>query len=338
MVYLNPMVNKKNTNQTTENSSTEEKKGFDWKTALNFILSLAIVIVLFKVADIHPRELWAEIKKTDITWFTIASLFFTVSNFHQYLSLNKLTNVLSYKLKYPKALMMYFEAMFANNFFPSNLGGDALRSYELGKQTKNWLRAASTVLVERMFGFVVMFSFIPLGMLFLEFSSIKDTFPIELKYVSWGGFACMVIGIASYKLWSQIGFGPIRKIKYAVEEYTQCNKTLMTVGIWSIITYTCFQAGSICSAQAVGISFNEVPLWYWMIVTPATVFAGVVIPAVKGASAKEAGLVFFLALFSVSTDKALAAGLVAAIATLISTLPGITIVFSKLGKLTNKSK
>ncbi|MFA6973562.1 MAG: lysylphosphatidylglycerol synthase transmembrane domain-containing protein [Parcubacteria group bacterium] len=49
---------------------------------------------------------------------------------------------------------LYFTGSFINNFMPSFIGGDTYRAYELGKKTKQYPEAASTVMMDRITGFV----------------------------------------------------------------------------------------------------------------------------------------------------------------------------------------
>lgn len=49
---------------------------------------------------------------------------------------------------------LYFTGTFINNFMPSFIGGDTYRAYELGKPEKKYAEAASSVLMDRITGFV----------------------------------------------------------------------------------------------------------------------------------------------------------------------------------------
>lgn len=53
---------------------------------------------------------------------------------------------------------LYLIGFFFNNFFPSNFGGDVVRSYILGRQIASQERALATVFLERFSGFLAMVS------------------------------------------------------------------------------------------------------------------------------------------------------------------------------------
>jgi len=48
----------------------------------------------------------------------------------------------------------YFIGSFINNFMPSFIGGDTYRAYELGRKDEKYAEAASTVLMDRITGFI----------------------------------------------------------------------------------------------------------------------------------------------------------------------------------------
>ena len=48
----------------------------------------------------------------------------------------------------------YLTGTFVNNFMPSFIGGDTFRAYQIGKKEKRYMEAASTVMLDRITGFV----------------------------------------------------------------------------------------------------------------------------------------------------------------------------------------
>jgi uncharacterized protein (TIRG00374 family) len=49
---------------------------------------------------------------------------------------------------------LYLAGTFINNLMPSFVGGDTYRAYQIGKEEKKYMEAASTVLIDRITGFV----------------------------------------------------------------------------------------------------------------------------------------------------------------------------------------
>jgi glycosyltransferase 2 family protein len=301
-----------------------------YKLLVNFFVSILILFLIFKFAKIDFQSFWEQLKQTDLFWFGISSFALLITIFTNCYRWHILTRLLDYDLRFAKAIKIYFEASFGNNFLPTNIGGDAFRAYELGKPNKSWLRAASTVLVERMLGFLVMFAILPVGLVYLQFSVYKNSFPEKLSLALWAVFILTVLGILSYKLWSKLPLGLVQKIKYAVEEYTKCQKSLFKVTLWTFITHFFLYLGNIFAAKSVGVDFSSIPIWYWILLIPAATLASFIIPALKGLGAKEAAYVSFLGILGISPEKALAIAFINFISTFLISLPGISLVFRKL--------
>lgn len=314
-----------------------------FSTLIKITISIALVFLVIKVTHLDLLKTIEQLKQTNIFWFIVSVLMFSGTIFTNAYRWMILANLLGYQLKFNRGLRLYFESSFSNNFFPTNFGGDALRAYDLANEhsrrqhlhnekdtPNNWLRAASTVFTERMFGFVMLFALMPIGLLIGKFSQYSHAIPEKFEYLLWIGFVAMVVGFLSYKLWTMLPFSFIQKIKFAVKEYTVCKKSLLKVILWTFITHVFFIAGNIAAAFAMNIGIEAIPLWYWFLLIPASTLAGFVIPAVKGVGAKEASYIYILGLIGISSDISLAIAFLTFIATLISTLPGLSIVFRKV--------
>lgn len=299
---------------------------------INFVISVVIVFLLFKFANLNLIELWQQIKTTNIFWFSMCALAFFIQLFTNAYRWNVLTKLLDYPVKYMQALSWYFQGAFSNSFFPTNLGGDALRAYYLGKEKKDWLRAGGTVLVERMLGFLMMIANIPIGIGFLYIYRMDGAVPSILIYAAWALFAGTVIAILTYKLWSKITFKPIEKIRFAVDEYTSCHKSLSKVFLWTFITHVFLIFANISAAKAIGLGFSTVPFWYWFLVIPAAILVSFIVPSMRGVGAKEASYVYLLGFLGVSTEQALALAFVVFVSMLVSSLPGLVGVIARLEK------
>lgn len=309
----------------------EKKKNsfLDPKILINVLISLVIMFCLFKFANINVKNLITQIKSTNLIWFSLTVLTCVIQVYTNSMRWHILTNLLNYKIKYLRSVHWYFQAAFSNNFLPSNIGGDALRAYYLGKEHKDWLRAASTVLVERLTGFFIMICAIPLGLAFMKLSPTVNSMPSKLYWGLLGIFVITIVMALSYKIWTMIPLKFIEKIKFAIEEYTQCHKSLSRVLIWTVITHGFLVFTNIFAAKSLGVAVNEIPFWYWLLITPTATLASFVIPAVKGIGAKEASYVYFLSMIGVKPDLGLSIAFIVFAATLVASLPGITVIFQR---------
>jgi hypothetical protein len=103
----------------------------------------------------------------------------------------------------------------------------------------------------------------------------------KIKLALWLSFAGMILIYATYFLWSKINIGIIQKVRFTLEEYTRCHKSLQTVTLWTFLTHACLMLSNIFAALATYVSFEEVPFWYWFIVVPTTTLLSFVILLLK---------------------------------------------------------
>ncbi len=299
---------------------------------LKISLSIILVFLVVKFTNLNIPKTIEQLKKTNLYWFGLTTLMFTLTVFTNNYRWILLAKLLNYHITFKHGLRMYFEGAFSNNFLPTNFGGDALRAYDLSRRDGNFVRAGSTVVMERLFGFAMMFGMIPIGILMNKLSPDKVFFPQHFEMIMLITFFTMVIGISTCKLWTKIPLKVFGKVEYAIDEYTKCHKSLAKVILWTFITHMIFLAGNVCSAYAMGVTLKELPFWYWLLITPASTLAGFIIPTVKGVGAKEASYIYFLGLVGINTETSLAIAFLSFLATTISTLPGVTIAFRRFTK------
>ena len=135
-------------------------------------ISCIFVFILFKILKVDLNSFFEKLKSLNLVYFSLASLFATICIFTNTYRWWIITKVFKYNFSYIRGLVWYFEGMFANNFFPSNIGGDALRAYylantnftdeEKNENNNSIIEAGLTVFLERLFGFIMMFFFYPL--------------------------------------------------------------------------------------------------------------------------------------------------------------------------------
>jgi uncharacterized membrane protein YbhN (UPF0104 family) len=136
----------------------------------------------------------------------------------------------------------------------------------------------------------------------------------------------MPAGYLSYALWSRIPLAFIAKLKYSIEVYSKHLRKIAKMILWTVITHGFLVAGNTCVALSLGV--DSIPIWYWLLLVPAASVAGFTVPSVKGLGAKEATYVYILGFIGVSPDTALAIAVVAYSAYLLTSLPGISIIWT----------
>ena len=354
-------------------------------------------MIFLQVFKFNPKSFIDKILQLDLRFFALASFFSVltiVTNTYRWWIITKGFN---YKISYWTGLLWYFEGMFANNFFPSNVGGDALRAFYLGtlkhaadkqdsenaeiedsqqssqgtvdnrtssrlrrtndrsvlpvhedheddenaeiedsqqshkvaaksKHYHDWLSAGLTVILERLFGFTMMFFFFPLSLIFIYSQNLAHTMPERLIQSLFILSIVPFFAFFGYKIWIKIPIplAIFQKIKIAVSEFIVHKRSVWIVLLWTFITHVFLMAVNVFSALALGVT--QIPFWYWFLVVPLATLASYVIPAVKGLGAREATYVFLLSIIGVSFDHSFAIAVTVFLATLVSSVPGISLV------------
>lgn len=95
------------------------------------------------------------------------------------------------EISYKDYFRYYLTGTFINNFMPSFLGGDAYRAYQIGRPTKKYASAASTVMMDRITGFIS-------AMILSLFFSILNHKIILENYVLFVANLVIILFLAGY--------------------------------------------------------------------------------------------------------------------------------------------
>lgn len=126
------------------------------KKILKFILKLAVSLgflgwVIFRV---NWSEVWfyvSQVKIWQLFLYLSVVLLGMLISAYKWQMLSRYKNI-NFSLR--DHFSFYFTGAFINNFMPSFIGGDTYRAYQLGNPEKKYAEAASTVLMDRITGFI----------------------------------------------------------------------------------------------------------------------------------------------------------------------------------------
>lgn len=122
------------------------------KLLLKILVSAGFIVwIIFKVNWEEVFAFLVEIKLWQIALFVCAYLLGILISVHKWSLLAKHKGF-DFELK--EYFKYYLTGTFINNFMPSFIGGDTFRSWQIGKDKQNYPEAASTVMMDRVTGFV----------------------------------------------------------------------------------------------------------------------------------------------------------------------------------------
>ncbi len=103
------------------------------RVAVEAVVSVALLVLLLWLA--HPARIWDTLSQTRLRWFlpavavTVATVPMMAWRWKLLLSAKRLPTPLGWLTR------TYFVALFAGQFLPAAIGGDAVRAVELGRRS-----------------------------------------------------------------------------------------------------------------------------------------------------------------------------------------------------------
>jgi glycosyltransferase 2 family protein len=215
----------------------------------------------------------------------------------------------------------FFEGLFFNLCLPSSIGGDVVKACRLADSTPGRLLAGCTVLADRLTGLAALGVLAGTALLAKEWSLAT---PAALAV------GAVFLGTALLVFWLVVG--SLDRVLDLIPEqhaarhfigqllpYTMRPSLIMRAVGWSLLVQTGGSLVVALIARALGVAL---PLSVWFAVVPLVALTMVVPVSISGVGVREGGLAFLLKPVGVSTDAAVAIGLLWFLATIVTGLIG----------------
>ena len=117
-------------------------------------ISLILLVILFKFNKIDMGDLVADIKSADKLFLTIGFGVFFLVYFLGFLRWQMLLKAANIKIPLKKIISSFSGGIFFSIFLPSTIGGDIVRSADLGEHTRKVREVIATVFLDRLSGYI----------------------------------------------------------------------------------------------------------------------------------------------------------------------------------------
>ena len=128
--------------------------------ALRILITIVLLVLVVYLAGLFEEskraELWQMLTNPNWLWLLICVIVGFLVNFSSALKWWMLANSGGLKVGLVRTWAYYLVGMFYNLILPTSVGGDFVRSYEMGKYTNNQAMSLATVFVERFTGVLVL--------------------------------------------------------------------------------------------------------------------------------------------------------------------------------------
>jgi uncharacterized protein (TIRG00374 family) len=121
-----------------------------FKLAVKILVSAGLLV--FLLSKISVDDLLALAKGLDRRMITGAMLVFFVSNVLGSLQWHLLLTKAGVEISFPRSLRFYFVGLFFNNFLPANIGGDAVKIYDVSRIASDVYQVTAVTLLDRLIG------------------------------------------------------------------------------------------------------------------------------------------------------------------------------------------
>ena len=127
--------------------------------ALKLVVSVGLVVWAFSGEHFRLDRLALHFKEADIRLLIGAVVLFALSNLLGAVQWNLLLRVQEIELSWRKVVSFYFVGVFFNNFLVGNIGGDAIRVYDVRRLTKDGSPAFAATFSDRFIGLFTLTGF-----------------------------------------------------------------------------------------------------------------------------------------------------------------------------------
>ena len=259
-------------------------------------ISLGLIWFVFRKIDL--ADLWSRIAAARPLYLIFAILLMVFVTAISGLRLKIVLKVQNISMTFFRMTALSFIGAFFNNFMPTSIGGDVIKTYFIARESGKNLPAIISVLVDRTMGYMALVIYLPIALL------LGFDYMTEPKIRALVAIVTLVSVCILSLLFSRTLFKPfyhlIKKIKVMnlgnmlaeIYEGLQVYKKhpLSFAGVVALAIF--MQSLTIVSVYLLGLALNlEVGLIYYFICVPLT-FVAIMTPSINGVGVREATFVY----------------------------------------------
>lgn len=296
------------------------------------ILKIAISssLIIWLLVKLGPRDIMHRFVSADVWWIVLAIVIFSLSNFCGAFQWQLLMKTKSIHLPWRHVLAFYYVGLFFNNFLIGNVGGDAIRVYDVAKLSGDLPHAISTVFFDRLIGFFVMTTLALLSGLFwhnIFQSNSLETLTIII-FLLW---VVSFLFLFNENLASRIGWlfrfmltprmnHKIRAVYQSINAFKHEQRLLLTIVLISLVVQSLRVMVHYYAALSVGVQLH---LKYFIIFIPVIALLSSLPISIGGIGIREGSAVaLFSQVDSLLPESIVAFEFLAYLIGLIATIPG----------------
>ena len=310
------------------------KKGYWNLLKLAVSLSLIYYLLFIKYEAAAVYHTFTEVQK-EWVFLALGSMLF--SNICGTFQWNLILKYLDIHLPLRRAAAFYFTGLFFNNFLISFVGGDVVRIYDVTRSSGKNSAAISTVLLDRLIGFIVLISLAFFGFLYTlgKLDSTVLLFSIPGIFVILIFVLLFLFNKPFAKKFETFGLkitperfhSHIRKIYNSINYYGNNPKLLRKLFVIALLVQSARVFAHFALARSIGVSVN---IFYFFLFIPVITLLISLPITIGGIGVREWSASELFRFASVAGEEAVLFEFLAYIVAITCSLPGgIAFVFRK---------
>ena len=318
------------------------------KLIVRLLLSIGLVALLFFSTD--WRELFEIVRRGQPLFLAIAFVIGLGDRLLMAFKWNLLLRVKNIIISHFKATITYWISTFFGLFLPATIGGDAVRAFSVTRDGYDSKDVISSIVVERLLGFVALFTFVCVSIV-LSLAVFGQSFFPGIWRLFWTFAVLLVVSTAVLIIsLNQTIAGQISNLLNTYIPRLQSNKFAQKIGrlYQSYLSYQ-DKKGALVTFYLLSILESmfplfwtyflarafliDVPLLFFFILIPIVLVLVRLPISIDGFGLQEGAFVYFLGLIGVPAEEALLLGLASHFLALLTVLPGgLLFIFSGMNK------
>lgn len=306
-----------------------------------FKAAIGIALLIFLLSRTSLSNIWSLVKASKLEFLFLAVLTYILTIV--VISYRWRLLLFTHNIRVPvrKLIVYYFVGFFVNNFLPTSIGGDIVRTIDLAQESGRRAESAASVLMERVIGLTAIVFLALMGLLLIGRLDYKPWF--FLVVFVFLGMVLFVFAAVFYRVplgglkrWAgEIRFlelgRRIKKVYHCLKLYRDAKNALWGVFFLSV-AYQVLNAVFVYFVHLT-LGFDKEQFYYYLLFVPLIGLVGFVPISINALGIREGGYVILLKRIGLDEDKALTlALLVYAVTLTVSLIGGFFFVLRKEGR------
>lgn len=293
------------------------------KFLIQLTISIGLIVLLLNIIDL--KKVIVLLKGLNIWFFLLLLILITLDRFFMAYKWHLLLKAKDLDISYLDSVRVYYLSTFASFFLPTTVGADIFRVYKLHVEKKEGANILSSVIVERMLGFIASAFVAVLGVALLIFLLGLEVWALLWYAIIFLVFFTLVF-ISSFFIHKIFIFEKIAGFYKSYREYKGKRGLLYIFVILSSIEQLAPVAGNYLAALALGL---DIPFMYFLAVIPIVQLLNRIPISLNGIGINEGLLVYFFSILNLDKADGFSVGLIGQAGVLASVLPAIFYLFGK---------